>query len=238
MKMSSCFAIAAIMSLFFALANTSYADPIIVSNFSFEDPVDTGFNSSVANDWNVTTDTNTLFGTHGGFSWDDDGSQSVILQINNGAAANTSISATTTVVIDADPFSGGTTISAGLEYTLTVAVGHSSSNPPDDILIELLSDGAPFASATLLNANGTITANSMMDLTTGPIVGTDGGVLTVRLTQTISELATGGHQGVFDNVRLVAVELPSPMPSPEPSTFILAALGVVGLALRRRRRRR
>lgn len=104
-------------------------------------------------------------------------------------------------------------VSAVYTYTLTVALGHSSSTAPggrapDDYTIELLVDGATAASATMSNSYGVIPFGGWQDLSTS-FRATDvehGKPLTIRLTAA-SDDATF-RQGHFDNVRLTSTFTP------------------------------
>ena len=120
------------------------------------------------------------------------------------------------------------TVSLGMTYTLTAAVGHrnfdaAGGRRPDDYMVELLVDGSPVASNTLLNAHTNIPSGEWANLSTSYSAPAAGGELTIRLTHSSDDLTF--RQGAFDNIRLDVV--------PEPTTFALTALGMLALSLRR-----
>ena len=120
------------------------------------------------------------------------------------------------------------TVANDTTYTLTVAVGdRSDAADPVDVIIELLVNGNPVASATTSGAalaDGTFTdlAASFTTSASDPLAG---GLLTIRLThsKTAVDPATLPYVS-FDNVRLDTVFM-----APEPASAALLCLGGLGL---------
>jgi hypothetical protein len=218
--------------------DASVASPV-VPNFSFEDPAQSPGRNNSGGNGNTTAITGwTISGNGAGVFFPNgngglgnplpapaDGSQYAFLETPNN---NSPTSITTTAPVG--------TVAANTIYTLTTAIGHrnTSIRLPDNYLIELLVDGIPVASNSLLNAHTNIQASSFMDLSasfTSPSSGSlVGGAMWIRLTHATDDGLF--RQGAFDNVRLTASVIP------EPSTFLiwslLAGLGV-GLGWRRRK---
>ena len=123
------------------------------------------------------------------------------------------------------------TVSSGTVYTLTAALGHrlDNSRRPDDYLIELLVDGNPVASNTLVDAHTNLPGGEWVNLSTSFTALDSGGDLTIRLSHSSDDSTF--RQGAFDNIRLDATAL-----VPEPTTA-LGLLGLVTSAFFRRRRR-
>ena len=221
MKMSSCFAIAAVVSLFVGLANTSYAGNVAVANADFEDGAPTGFNGGDPSSWTLVNAGPPA--TYATGTYD--------LAIGSGGINGTNLGMLQ--VRDSD----GTgalyywqslgTADTGKEYTLKVDVGTLGGNTASDYTIELLSGGTVFATQSLANG-GSIPLGTTVTMTA---VGTPGsaGALTVRLNHLALHADAHIHQGWFDNVDVNAI--------PEPTAFALAAMCLVGVGAYRRRRR-
>lgn len=116
-----------------------------------------------------------------------------------------------------------TTLAANTAYTLMVDVGDRNDWATfPGYSVALLAGNTVLASESSLTPNnGWLTSTVSYFATVGnPLLGT---ALTIRLT-------SGGTQVNFDNVRLDV----SPVPEPETYAMLLAGLGLVGFAVRRR----
>jgi hypothetical protein len=228
-------------------AAPAFGSLISVPNFSFQnaDVADGGTSISVPN-WNFvfsgaatggvedpldaaypgTTGDNTPLVGPGSM----DGGQSAFITLPDSAALATGYFVSAASLA---------TVANSTTYTLTVAVGdRADSVDPFNVLIELLVNGNPVASATTTGAllpDGTFT-----DLTTSFTTSASdvraGGALTVRLTHSKTAVDPDTLPQVsFDNVRLDGVSA-----VPEPATVALLCCGGLGLLMARRaiRRRR
>jgi hypothetical protein len=119
----------------------------------------------------------------------------------------------------------GTTITLGMQYTLTVAVGYRDVGTFDfgGFRLELLAGGNVVATTGNVASTplGTFTDSSL----TYTAQAGDSGALGIRLINLGN--GSNGQIADFDNVRLDAV--------PEPSSAVLAGLAGLALFLRRRK---
>jgi len=218
------------------------ASPVTVPNFSFESPaLSPGTNNSGNNGnttaipgWTILGDSAGVFFPNGNGGLGDplpapaDGSQYAFLEAPNNSSP-TSITTTAPVGI----------VDANTIYTLTTAIGHrdTGSRRPDNYLIELLVDGVPVASNSLLQAHANIPASTFMDLSasfTSPLSGGPvGGALGIRLSHSTDDGTF--RQGAFDNVRLDVTSAVIPEPCALLVWSLLAGLGI-GLGRRSGRR--
>jgi len=226
MSISRSIARAAFVSALALGVSQASALSIPVTNFSFESPAQApgGNNSGVITGWTITGNgggagvffPNGNGGLGNPLPAPAQGSQYAFLEA---ATQNSTTSITTTSAV--------TTVTPGVTYLLTAALGHrnTGARQPDNYLIELLLDGNPVASNSLLDASNVIPASTFVDLSTSFTPAT-AGALTIRLTHSTNDAIF--RQGAFDNVRLEAV-------LPEPATGALALLGAGALGYRRRR---
>jgi hypothetical protein len=222
---------------FVGLSEVQFRDasvaPPVVPNFSFEYPaMGAGGNNSGGNGnttaitgWTISGNGAGVFFPNGNGGLGNplpapaDGSQYAFLETPNNSSPT---SITTTAPVG--------TVAANTIYTLTTAIGHrnTSIRLPDNYLIELLVDGIPVASNSLLDAHTNIPASSFMDLSasfTSPASGDlIGGAMWVRLTHSTDDGVF--RQGAFDNVR---VEATTAGEVPEPATLGLLGLAACGL---------
>jgi len=129
----------------------------------------------------------------------------------------------------------GEPLKANHRYFLLVEVGDRLSSPSVGYQVELLAGGQQIAidNDSLLvkqftSGAGEFLTTSVIELHVSgghPLIGQD---LGIRLTA----LGTGVNHTYFDNVRLFA------QPIPEPQTFVLLALGMLGMLAGRWRKRR
>jgi hypothetical protein len=217
---SFCFAPAAML---FALS--AHATPVVVNNFSFEDPVaaDAALNTATPTSWTtsggsgtwkgVYNPTNTQFagatGSPGTLPSSAAGAQAAFFQYN-GAVGYL--------------FQNVGALLPDTQYTLTAAVGHRLDNSSDvTAFVGLVNGvdltGTPLSSNTFAFINGTSTKGIFTDLVTSFTTGSSvSGDLTIAIGVTAGVNRGNAPQMVMDNVRLDATTIP------EPSSMILICI--------------
>ncbi|OYY95515.1 MAG: hypothetical protein B7Y41_03160 [Hydrogenophilales bacterium 28-61-23] len=199
----------ALFALTLAASLSANAAPVSITNHSFESTVlADGINGVGIVGWINSTGGafNPRIGPTGHFTNPiPDGNNTAWL--NGGGATQTLIS---------------TLLTANTAYTLMVEVGDRRDNVFPGYQVALLAGNTVLASESSLQPNdGFLTSTvNYTALAGNPLLGT---ALTIRLT-------ANGTQVNFDNVRLDV----SPVPEPETYALMLAGLGLVGFAARRR----
>ena len=235
----SCLAASVLLVVVFCSSNATFATQITVPGFSFEDPVTVA--PSYVTQSNVTPTTGWI-----------------------GSGGVTGVAGVLRVVAPAaHNFPGGTpdgtqfgfgdsdsqfesaadltTISASTTYRLKVALGRRNGGvDQDDYTISLYADdgigGETDLASLMVDAKAEIPLDvvngTFKDFSVAWTAPASGGVIGRGLRIRLAHALDGpSGQGAFDNVRLEIIH-------PEPSTAILATLGLLGLGMTRRRRRR
>ncbi len=203
---------------FVSFVGVASAVPVTVPNFSFESPAQGsgGVGGGSPTSWTLAGSggvyrPNSDFSSTNPLPAPADGNQYAFLEApTSGASASV-----TSGVLG--------TVDANTIYTLTAAIGNRNNavRMADDYLIELLVDGSPVASNTLLDGYSNIPAGTFVDLVAGYQSSVAGGDLSIRLTHSSNDATF--RQGAFDNIRLDALQVPEP-----PSLAIWGLFGLVG----------
>ena len=217
---------------FLGLAESAYAAPLTITNFSFEQSP--GYNSYPG--WTVTRVQGTGWT---GFGSDNDrtfntnfsgqtGGNALQLLVNNGAVVGTSPSTTNITTGALGTYAANTT------YTFTVSLGADNRASTLAGRISLLGDSSAVAATSSLATSSFNAASTFQDLTLTFTTGSSGGFVGQSI---YAQLGTdSSHQYsravYFDNVRLDATSAAIPEPS---TAALLVGMGALGFGLVRRR---